>query len=406
MFVEDDLFDERAICEAIFKHSAEAILITDDQARIIHANPSVLNLFQYTFYELMMQNVSILIPESARKAHKGHVANYSKAPVHRSMNQGSTLFGRKKDSSLFPINASLSPTKLGDKKIIVALIIDMTEIHESKQQLNKLNQDLELKVEERTNELANLVSELEATNKQLKTEKDKTQVALVKEKELNDLQSRFVSMASHEFRTPLSTILSSVALLQKYDNIPDSDEKKTKHYNRISSNVKHLTSVLNDFLSLDKLQSCPEVIDLKEVNLKELLEDLISDFSGILKPYQEIRLNFIGNEVVYSNPEALKISVSNLISNASKYSNAGDNIELNAVNDKGLLIEVQDHGMGIPSEDEKHMFERFFRATNAVNIQGTGIGLTIVKRYIDLLGGTVTFESKLDTGTTFRLTIN
>jgi PAS domain S-box-containing protein len=244
-----------------------------------------------------------------------------------------------------------------------------------------------------------------------KAEED-MQRALEKEKQLNELKSRFVSMASHEFRTPLSTILSSSSLVEKYLAKADDDpatikENTNRHLKRIKSSVGNLTSILNDFLSLDKLEQGKVEVKPTHFEIDKFAEELIEEIQPTLKKGQKIIYTHTGKADVYIDRQMLKNILYNLISNASKYSEEDFVIEFTTSFDKtGLTLSVTDYGMGIPDSDQVHLFERFFRGKNVTNIQGTGLGLNIVKRYSDLINGEVTFNSKEGKGTTFNLTIN
>ncbi len=243
-----------------------------------------------------------------------------------------------------------------------------------------------------------------------KAEED-MQRALEKEKQLNELKSRFVSMASHEFRTPLSTILSSSSLVEKYLDKGDIDpvlmwENTNRHLRRIKSSVGNLTSILNDFLSLDKLEQGKVEIKPMQFRIDKFAEELIEEIQATFKKGQKISYTHVGEPDVYLDKQMLKNILYNFISNASKYSPEDSKIEFTSKLDKiGLTISVTDHGMGIPESDQIHLFERFFRGKNATNIQGTGLGLNIVKRYADLLKGKISFCSKEGEGSTFSLTI-
>lgn len=230
--------------------------------------------------------------------------------------------------------------------------------------------------------------------------------SLEKEKELNELKSRFVSMASHEFRTPLSTILSSVSLVQKYDG-PENEEKRDKHISRIKSAVNNLTGILNDFLSLDKLETGKVENNPVEFDIVKFSEEMTEEMQAVAKKGQNVIYKHSGkNTRAVADKHILKNILHNLLSNASKYSDEGTEISFNTISEKtNLKIEVIDRGIGIPEEEKQHMFERFFRAKNAVNIGGTGLGLNIVKKYTELLDGEIRFESKAGEGTTFTLLI-
>ncbi len=242
-----------------------------------------------------------------------------------------------------------------------------------------------------------------------KKAEQETLKALAKEKELNELKSRFVSMASHEFRTPLSSILSSASLLEKYNlnRGADSTEKAKKHISRIKSSVNNLTQILNDFLSIDKLESGKITSNIEKINLKELVHESIEEMSLIKKNNQEIIFDCTAkNKEVIIDGHIFKNILINLLSNAIKYSEEESKIYINCrVQNKKLYFQVKDEGVGIPKKDLKHMFERFYRASNVTNIQGTGLGLTIVKKYLDMLGGKIEIDSEENVGTTIKLII-
>lgn len=229
------------------------------------------------------------------------------------------------------------------------------------------------------------------------------QKSLNKEKELNELKSRFVSMASHEFRTPLSTILSSTTLAERY-NTDETKDKRLKHLNRIKSSVKNLTSILNDFLSLDKLESGAIELRPQTFKIKDLMEEIIEEMEVYLKPDQKIifEKNIVLDEIL-SDRHILKNILLNLLSNASKYSD--EDIYLTVKNDNDATqIEVRDKGIGIPKDEMKNLFTRFFRAKNAFNLQGTGLGLNIVKKYLELIQGEIEVKSVENEGSTFKIT--
>ncbi len=236
-----------------------------------------------------------------------------------------------------------------------------------------------------------------------KKELDQVQRALEHERELNILKSRFVSTASHEFRTPLSTILSSVSLLSRYETKQDQ-VKREKHIERIKSSVKNLTGILNDFLSLDKLETGVVQSQPKLFDLMTFIQEICDQVAPTLKTHQHIRYHHQGDKEVLLDKHILTNVLLNLLSNASKYSGEGKAIDLTTrFTDGNLVISVKDQGIGISKEDQKHLFKRFFRSNNAINIAGTGLGLNIVKKYVGLLDGEIDFYSELGTGSTFNV---
>jgi len=229
---------------------------------------------------------------------------------------------------------------------------------------------------------------------------------LEKEKELNELKSRFVSMASHEFRTPLSTVLSSAYLLEKYITT-DEQPKREMHLQRIISSVNMLTDILNDFLSLGKIEEGKIQVRLTRFNIKELLTAIAEEIKNMLKKNQNIRYHHEGIPDVVLDASLLKHIIMNLVSNASKFSPEASSIEIKTTNrNKHIILSVKDHGIGISNGDQKHLMERFFRGANAGNIQGTGLGLHIVSKYAELMNGIVQCKSELEKGTEFFITFN
>lgn len=228
--------------------------------------------------------------------------------------------------------------------------------------------------------------------------------ALKREQELSDLKSRFVSMASHEFRTALSAILSSAILISK-QNEPGNEVKMDKYVERIRINVKNLVGILNDFLSLDKLEEGKVNANPQLFNLVQFSKTLAEEMEPNKKRGQNIVIDSVEQDLlVFIDPKLLSHVLINLLSNAIKYSGENKNIVFGIAN-KGvhIVLEIKDFGIGIPLKEQEYIFERFFRAANAVNIQGTGFGLHIVRQYVKLMGGSVSFNSEMGKETIFRV---
>lgn len=272
--------------------------------------------------------------------------------------------------------------------------------------IQRLNSELEQRVKERTRELGTAIRKLEQTNRSLYEAEQEVRKALQKEKELHELKSRFVTIASHEFRTPLSTVLSSVSLIGKYKTTED-DEKRMKHVERIKSAVSNLTSILNDFLSISRIEEGKIYNVPSTFDLHAFAAEVADEAHGILKLGQKISYSHLSNDTTAElDKQLLKNILFNLLSNASKYSAEQKEIIFTTAIEDGIIkIVVQDQGIGIPEADKAHLFTPFFRAQNVTNIQGTGLGLNIVKRYVDIMGGELEYESELDKGTTFIVTL-
>ena len=376
------------VCSIMFQHASEGLVVVDRSGIIHLQNPRLAALFGYDDGELLGKPVEVLIPNALHGAHTAHRERYMKDPVQRPMGKGLDLNGQRKDGSVFPVEISLTHFVVDETRYAMGLVSDISERRAAELALSNNLTQLEQRVEERTEELR-------------KAERN-VREALEKERELNAMKSRFVSMASHEFRTPLSTIMSSVDLIGRYVEGPES-EKVGKHVTKIRNKVRDLTGILNEFLSLDRLEQgnvtcAPSVFDLPELCI-----GLIEELRSMAKPGQRIDYDHTGeHREVRSDHQMLGHVLQNLINNAIKYSPEDRTILIHTRTDGDrVYIEVKDEGMGIPAADQPHMFERFFRASNAVHEQGTGLGLNIVRRYLDLLGGTVRFESEQGVGTTF-----
>ncbi|WP_152266351.1 sensor histidine kinase [Agriterribacter humi] len=240
----------------------------------------------------------------------------------------------------------------------------------------------------------------------LKKAEEGLREALKIERNLGELKSRFVSMASHEFRTPLSTVLSSAYLIEKYTTGEDQP-KREKHVQRIVSSVNMLTDILNDFLSLGKIEEGKLQAKFSAFNIEEIIHVTLEEIKNNLKKAQQINYQHEGNPGILLDKSLLKHIVMNLVSNASKFSSDTSTIDIKTINeDEKIILSVKDNGIGISEEDQQHLMERFFRGTNAGNIQGTGLGLHIISKYAEMMNGNIQCKSELDKGAEFVVTFN
>jgi PAS domain S-box-containing protein len=234
--------------------------------------------------------------------------------------------------------------------------------------------------------------------------------ALEKEKELGDLRSRFISMASHEFRTPLSIISSSTGIMENYYQRL-SEEKKQQHFKRIQSSIKHMTELLDDVLTMSKAEAEKIAFNPQSLDILGFCRDLIAELQLSSSKHTIIftipetpKINSQAPLIVEFDPKLLRQILTNLLTNAIKYSPPESNIDLSLkVEELELIFEVKDHGIGIPVDDLNKLFTTFHRATNTGNIQGTGLGLAIVKKCVDLHQGKIEVHSILNEGSTFTL---
>lgn len=525
---------------ALFNHSSMGIIVVNQEGEIQAINPFALNLFGYSLEEVTGKSIEILIPGRFHHKHVHHRHAYTHHPKSRPMGVGMDLFAVRKDGTEFPVEVSLGNYKNNGQENVIAFVSDITIRKKAEEEINKLNDELEETVEQRTKALRETLLKLQVSSKKLedtlsyqnalldnagamiiatdengiiklfnpeaslnlgynesevvdkkriiilhnkkeieirrrelqqkfgidikddfevlieksrrnihkeeqytyirkngtslpisltlttildnagmitgfmiiavdisqrkKAEED-LKIALEKANELSELKSNFVSMASHEFRTPLSTVLSSAYLIEKYST-SDEQPKREKHLHRIISSVNMLIDILNDFLSVGKIEEGKIQVKLSEFNIENFVALIVEEIKDNLKKKQEISYIHEGNSEVVLDPSLLKHIVMNLVSNASKFSPENTCIEMQtSINNNRFVLLVKDHGIGISKVDQQHLTERFFRGTNAGNIQGTGLGLHIVSKYAQLMNGSLSYQSELGKGTEFIITL-
>jgi PAS domain S-box-containing protein len=397
---------------SLFEHATEGIILTNSKGEITLINPAAERMFRYEASEIIGKPIEILIPRRFHGLHAGQRAAFYDHPQNRVMGSGRDLYGKRSDGSEIPVEVSLSFYKKEEELFVTAFIVDIThrknieqnmlqqqaELEKMTNDMRKLNTQLEVKVEERTLILKEALQKLEQSQKELHD-------ALDKEKQLSEIKSRFVSIASHEFRTPLSTVLSSASLLSKYTTTEQQD-KRDRHVEKIKDAVRNLNDILDDFLSLGKLEENKVEMQPISFNIEEFMEEVLEEMKPQEKAGQQIVFLCEGDPVVNSDRRLLKNIIINLLANAIKFSGENTLIDIrNTTYPSYFEISITDNGIGISQEDQQQLFSSFFRGKNAVNIQGTGLGLHIIKRYADILKGTIRIKSRLGKGTTVTITI-
>ncbi|MER3374997.1 MAG: PAS domain-containing sensor histidine kinase [Allomuricauda sp.] len=494
------LLEKNEVLKILTEVISEGILIVDDQQNIVASNAVADRMFGYLDGELGGKSLEILIPKNIRGQHRGDAGGFIQKGRRRKMGQGLDLVGLQKDGGEFPLEISLNPFTLLQRRYVMAIIVDISERKKSEQtidhwfevfneslneiyifdvesfvfinvnrgaQLNlgytmeELNQmsvldiktdlsqesfqklisplvdktrekvDFEtihrrkdgstypvevhlqissigkkqvflaivLDITERKNYTQHLENTVEERTEQLRE-------ALKAEKQLNELKTKFLSLVSHEFKTPLSSILTSNSLLSKYTKT-DQQEKRDKHINTIKEKVKYLDNILTDFLSIERLDTGKVKYNISTFPLSKIINEVIYNSNTLLKEGQRIQYpKDIDGITVSFEEKIMELSLSNLLHNAIKYSHEDTNIELRVTeNNDSLHIDIIDEGLGIPEEDQPFIFDRYYRASNVLTSQGTGIGLNIVKQHMLNLGADISFKSKPGAGSTFTLTI-
>lgn len=405
--------DKGKIFNVLFEAASEGIIVVDNTQHIVAANVAAENMFGYQKDELIDQHLNLLIPKKYHANHHQHFDDFIENSEKRQMGHGRVLYGIKKDGSLFPVEAGLNPFKKDGHEFVMSLIIDISVRMETQRQINELNFYLEEKIETRTGELNESINKLKDLNKNLQNEvskrkaaEEKIKDALQKEKELNELKTKFLSLVSHEFKTPLSGILTSATLAEKYTE-NEQQEKREKHLGTIRNKVHYLNNILNDFLSIERLDSGKGQYKFADFSLKRLINEVIYNANITLKNGQEINYpKDIEDIIIHQDEKILELVLSNVLGNAIKYSPENTTIKLDvSLTDRKIFFNIEDEGRGIPEKDQKHIFERYFRAENALLDQGTGIGLNISKTHLENMGGQISFLSEENKGTQFKIEV-
>ena len=360
----------------IFNESLNEIFIFDATSlKFINANLGAQENIGYTLDELISMTPVDIKPEFTQTQFRDYIApllnGVEKKLIFKTTHE-------RKDGSHYPVEIHLQPSNADDPNTLVAIILDITE------RVNYTDR-LEKTVEERTHQL---------------------EEALQTEIELNELKTKFLSLVSHEFKTPLSGILTSATLAGKYTT-EEQQDKRVKHLTTIQNKVKYLNTIIDDFLSIERLETGKTNYAYTTFPLSKVLNEVIYDANMHLKDGQHIKYPTDADEFIINFDEKImELVLSNLIYNAIKYSSEGTIVDIQLKNnEQGLEIKIIDQGIGIPEHEQKFIFNRYFRAENALLNAGTGIGLNIVKTHLENLGASITFESKLNEGSIFTVTI-
>jgi PAS domain S-box-containing protein len=358
----------------IFDESLNEIYVFDaDSLRFTHVNKEAQRNIGYSLAELKNLTPLDIKPEFDHPKFEKLIAPLLNGKKEKLKFE--TQHCRKNKSS-YPVEVHLQLSTMGENQVFVAIILDITERKD-------YTEKLENTVRERTKRLTE---------------------ALAKEKELNELKTRFLSLVSHEFKTPLSSILTSITLLGKYTRT-EQQQKRDKHVNTIRNKVKYLDTILNDFLSVERLESGKVNYKVENFAFSKVINEVVYDANMLLKSGQKIQYpNDIDDILIEFDEKTLELVLSNLIHNAIKYSPEDSviDIEVEQKSDR-LIVKVIDQGIGIPQKDQKHVFNRYFRAENALLTQGTGIGLNIAKQHLENLGATLDFKSEESKGSIFKV---
>lgn len=357
------------------------ILVFDSKGSIVLVNNPLADIFGYKQKAILNKNIELFFKDA-------YIFNdFIENPTADAYKNSIETLGFKRNGKSVFIELNFGQMEYDGKYYYKALISDISGRKQKEAKITDLNVQLEEEVRLRNLELEKVVEQL--------------QISLNKEKELNHLKTNFIALASHEFKTPLSAILSSSELMAKYARLNDS-EKIEEHLSKVKIMIARLNGMLDDLLTLENIETGKINPMFKYFNMDAFVDSTLQAQSTFLKRNQTLDISNKLKGEFYHDPKILNIILTNIIGNAIKYSNDDSAIQVELIdNSEEIIITVIDNGIGIPKNEQNLIFDRFFRAKNALYYPGAGIGLNIVKGYIDSLDGDITFESTEHKGTIF-----
>lgn len=344
----------------LFQPTKNVLLLVDALGNIQFSNSRVEKIFLFKRSYLFNKNISILFSKKYISIVNTYIYRCFNATNFDFSKTYSEILAKRKDDDIFKIGASFKMIRYQRKKFLLIDIKDLSEQTLTKQQ----------------------------------------------EKFLEDKKRmKFISNTSHELRAPLTTILSAAEILEKFKGSFGYEDIQTKNINRIKNSVQHLTKVLNDFLKINRIEEYTK-FTTKPVSIKKISETIINTFHHANAKNILIKYEHEGEVVISICEEILTSIINNLLSNAIKYSKENSIVNFSTfVNGNHLTMICKDSGIGIPKEEQKDIFNRYYRASNVKTEQGTGLGLSIIKEYLNKINGEISLESNLNQGTIFHVKI-
>lgn len=407
--MEQQLREREQWLATTLKSIGDAVITTDSEGLVTFMNPVAETLTCWKQEEVLGNNLTQIfqtINEKTREVVENPATLALREGVTVGLENHTLLI--TKNGTEIPIDDSAAPIKNDAGNILGAVLIfhDITEQQQVKAFLERTNEELEARVAENTAQLREANEQLRAEISQRKRLESELLMTLEKERELNELKSRILATISHEYRTPLTTILSSTDLLAQYSS-GWTDERKQKHFQRIQSAVKHLTNLVNDVLFVNQaevgsLEFNPEPLDVEQV-ARRVVEEFQSNAT-----YQHTIIFECQGTLIKAllDEKLIEAMLRNLLFNAIKYSPKGSLVQFELVFQKNAVVfRISDQGIGIPPGDQAQLFTAFFRGSNVGTTPGVGLGLVIVKECVDLHAGEIVVESEVRVGTRFTVTL-
>lgn len=377
------LKDKTSFYKVCFDSMQIGILVFNQERKIVLANEPLANLFGVEERDLLQSKVDTFFK------HSEIFEKFIKNPQDKVFKSSIEIEEFHTNGNAIFLELNFGKMLYEGEMYFKALISNISLRKIKEVNITNLNVQLEEEVRIRNQKLEEAVKQLKQT--------------LNKEKELNSLKNKFITLASHEFKTPLSAILSSTELMAKYAHL-QNENKLNEHLEKVKMMVNRLNTMLDDLLTLENIEDGHISTNFSYFNYSELINEITTATKPVLKKNQTLRIEKSNLKLIYHDFNILKIILTNLLYNAIKFSKENSEIFLKiSSNTSNLLISVKDTGIGIPKTEQDLIFTRFFRAKNAVYFPGTGIGLNIIKGYITRFNGAITFSSIENKGSVFSV---
>ena len=372
--------------QLILNSVGEGIYGLDTQGNVTFVNPAAARIIGWEINDLIGKSMHLVLHHSKTDGSK---YPREECPIYAAFKDGTVrrveneVFWRK-DGTSFPVEYISTPIHDENSQLIGAVVTfrDITQRKLSETMLQKANEELERRVVDRTQELSQ-------ANEQLQ--------------QLNETRSRFVSMVCHEFRNPLNNIAFAVSSLKRYDK-KLSMKQKFEYLSDIETNIERMTQMSDELLVIGKIDTERITIELEKIDIVQFCQDLVQEIE-LVYPQAKIKFQCDRNYLLLTTDYRLLHSIIiNIISNSVRYSIHNQQIEFQLFfKTSNIVLSIKDYGIGIPAQDLPHIYEPFHRGKNVSNIPGTGLGLNIVKKFVDLLAGNIVVSSELNQGTTVAI---
>lgn len=385
--------EELQITKFLMDRAADAVFWVNSDARFLYVNDAGCCMAGYSREELLSMNMHDVEPDFSPKVWSDYWRTIKQ--------QGSLYFEslHRTPGWSNPVEITVTYLEYHGREYGCIFVRDISKRKQAEVAQKRANEELECRTQDST-------AELRDTNERLCRETVEIRHALEQEKELGKHRARFASMVSHEFRTPLHIISFSTSLLKRHID-QWAEEKKRLYLDRIQTAVGHLSQLMDEVLIIGRSEVGKLTFSPRALDLDQFCRDLVAQLQMSHSSQHTVTFGRLGDcSTACVDEKLLQPILTNLLNNAIKYSPQGSTVDLAfSCQNAEVIFQIKDQGIGIPAADQQRLFEPFHRGKNVGDIQGTGLGLAVVKKLVDIHGGQITVASEVGVGTTFTITL-